>query len=57
MSDYKTNMFFEEQRAKEALAERARLTDDKPSRKQALIALALILLIVLAGIVLFLLLR
>jgi len=58
------NMFYEEQRAEEAIAERARLIDDKPSRGQALddkpssgqalIALAIVLIIILGGIILFL---
>jgi hypothetical protein len=56
MGESKPNIFFEERRAEEAIAEKARLTDDKPSRRQALIALAIIF-IVLAGIVLFIMLR
>ena len=54
MNDPKPNIFYEELRADEYIAERKRLTDDKPSRGAALVALTIILIIMIGGIILFL---
>ena len=53
MNDPKPNIFYEELRAEEYIAERKRLTDDKLSRKEALVTLAIVLFIILGGIILF----
>ncbi len=50
------NQLYEIQRIEEDLAEKRGLTDDKPSRVQALVILAIVLF-VLAGIILFVILR
>ena len=54
MNDPKPNIFYEELRAEEYIAERKRLTDAKPSRGAALVALTIVLIIVIGGIILFL---
>jgi hypothetical protein len=54
MNDPKPNIFYEELRAEEYIVERKRLTDDKLSRGAALVVLAIVLIIVIGGIILFL---
>jgi hypothetical protein len=54
MNTPKPNLFYEELKAEEYIAERKRLTDEKLPRGEALVALAIVLIIVIGGIILFL---